>query len=174
MNGSSLTHSSMTAMLTSWLSAIRVLHLAHILEAARLQRRHISLGIVVVLLTSGIGLLHLIISNDVVWGVGSYIVFIASLVGATLGGLLTFLNDSASAALHHRAAQQYGSLRREVEETLHRVCKHEHLQSTEISSIRRTWDAIDAASPIKGRRTFKKAARIVWESTGDKAEWFIS
>lgn len=149
--------------LRKWQGAIRVCHLSHVKSAARSQRLSKLLGIPAILLSTIVGttIFSTMQSSPDVWQ--QVLVGILSMFAAGLGSIQTFLDFPELTEKHRRAAHQYGSLRREIEEELSSENGGIVLSKGFMQSIRERWDSIDLESPTLNQSIYQRAANKVWK-----------
>jgi hypothetical protein len=129
-------------LLENWRTRAHRSKIAHYKSANRFGRRHVLLGVPVVLLTVGAGTAVFATLKERPDAAIQITVGLVSIPAAILASLQTFLDYSGRAAKHRVAAAKYGSVQREIEEiSLFRPGETRILQ-TEVAAIRRRMDEL--------------------------------
>jgi hypothetical protein len=148
------------AMLQQWLTGVRMLQISHARAAARYDRLHKVLGVSVTVLSVIVGtsVFSALSSNKNPWVL--QMVGAISVLAAVLSGIQTFLNYGQLATSHQTAANQYGKLRRRIDETLQAADDRNDLDAVR-KSIREDWDDLEDKSPTVPQHFNDTARRLV-------------
>ncbi|MGA9161662.1 MAG: SLATT domain-containing protein [Actinomycetota bacterium] len=150
----------------SWHRRVAAAELGHRLMADRMRRRHLMLGIPVVILTTLIGtsafasisrsnsdqIQFLGVDPDLVLAVVGTI----GILAAVLSSLQTFLRYATRAEGHRIAALRYESLRRDMATTLALPRAARGQPDRDLGSVRQRMDRYAKESPTIGERQWEK------------------
>lgn len=131
-------------LLETWKDKVRRAQMAHYANANRCDRRHLYLGIPVVVLSVIAGATVLSnLSSDLKWI--QILIGTISMFVAILAGLQTFLKLADRAEKHRVAAIRFGDLKREIDTLL--VTPSDN-PATSIESVRERWNKTNEQSPM--------------------------
>ena len=149
------------SIIRDWNISLRTKHRAHTRCAALYNRRNLFLGVSVVALSaiSGTTVLVTLQSSPETWI--KILVGLFSIAAAVLAGLQRILPYAELSQKHKTAAEQYGSLRKELEVALAVSTDAEPCTREFINSIRTRWDTIEKESPSIPQRIFDLAANTL-------------
>jgi len=144
-------------LLHRWHSRIRATQTAHYEEASALGRRHLKLGVPVVVLTtlvstSVFAFLSTGATNPLLQiGTG-----VLSVVAAILASLQTFLNDGSKQTTHLLAATRLSGLKKRIEE--HLAIGGYDAQDLKhfVREVLTEWNAITISAPLLSQSTFER------------------
>ena len=161
----SATPSNGEALLLNWHHAIRICHKAHIKAAAYMQKKGRAFGIPVVFLSTAAGTsVFATLESSPSLGV-KVAIGLVSLLAAVLAALQTYLGYSELAAQHRSAAQRYGALRRDIEQTLATGGASAAVPPAYLEDVRSRWDSIDEGSPNLSQRLYGRIEKDVKSRT---------
>lgn len=145
-------------LLQNWHHRVYAAQSAYYLEAERLRRWHLLLGIAVVVLSTIVGS-SAFAEKGMGYGLPSVLIGTMGSLAAILAGLQTFLKLSESAANHGMAADWYATIRREIEE-LQALPRHlrGNAQST-LDGVRQNMNKAGQAAPELSEYLWASMAR---------------
>ena len=142
-------------LVQDWYKSVRRAQIAQYRAANRIRRRHFYIGIPAVILSAINGALVFAdltkVSDWVPIAVG-----LASVVVSILVGLQTFLRLPDNIEKHHKAALQFGALKRRAESAL--VCSPDNVPDW-IEKFRKDWDETSQGSPLAASPLFAREAQ---------------
>lgn len=103
-------------LLADWRTRAQRSKIAHYKAAVRFGRRHVLLGVPVVVLIAIVGTAVFATLKELPETWIQTTIGLVSILAAALASLQTFFNYSSRAAKHRTAAANYGSVQREIEE----------------------------------------------------------
>jgi len=148
--------------LDQWHHALHIFHRAHSRAATYFEQKNILLGLPAVMLTTAAGttVFATIGSSTELWA--KILTGIMSIAAALLAALQTFLKYSERAERHKTAAQNYGMLRRLLEETMLEAEKgSKALPDGFLKSFREQWDNTDKQAPNLPQRIYDEVEQQV-------------
>ena len=147
--------SSQAELLENWKVKVRRAQMAHYAAANRCERRHLYLGVPVVILSAVTGALVFAdlskLFDWVTWAVG-----FASITISILAGLQTFLKLAERAEQHRVAAGRFGNLKRKLDAVI--VSSPPSMEEI-INDIREEWNAITTESPMAVSSLWERESR---------------
>ena len=147
--------------LLQWQKGIRIDHMAQSRAAAYYSRRSRGLGLIVTILSVFVGtslFTGLASSKDL--GTIVLVAGAVSAVTAVLTAVQTFLNYGELAEKARNAANSYGVLRRDIEETLATTTDSQKLAAA-MSDMGKQWDQLDSEAPVIPQSIYNQAAADV-------------
>ncbi len=152
-----------------WHQGLRIFHRAHSRAAVLFERRNLAIGLPTVLLTAISGTTAFTtLASEVDQPVVKIMTGIMSITAAVLAALQTFLRYSELAEKHKAAAQNYGMLRRELEEVLvqcNSTSPHSAPPQGFMRDFRMRWDSADKEAPNLPQRIYNQAEEHVKAGT---------
>ncbi|PKN63141.1 MAG: hypothetical protein CVU57_20980 [Deltaproteobacteria bacterium HGW-Deltaproteobacteria-15] len=135
------------SLLQEWDTDLRVICHGHYDAAVLVERRHHTLGVLVVALTATIGtaVFATLGKNPSSWA--QIIVGLASLGASVLAALQTFLKYSERAEKHRQAGAFFGSLLKEIEQIRALPTEDDGAFRKWANSFRSRWDEVSKESP---------------------------
>jgi len=152
----------------SWYRRVAAAEHGHRVMADRMRRRHLLLGIPVVILTTLVGTSAFASINkahgDSIQNIGFdpdkvlFLVGTISVLAAVLSSLQTFMRYATRAEGHRIAALRYETLRRDMATTLALPREARGQPDRSLDSVRQRMDRYAKESPTIGERTWEKLA----------------
>ena len=152
----------------SWYRRVAAAEHGHRVMADRMRRRHLLLGIPVVILTTLVGTSAFAsiskAHGDSIQNIGVdpdkvlFLVGTISVLAAVLSSLQTFMRYATRAEGHRIAALRYETLRRDMATTLALPRKARGQPDRSLDSVRQRMDRYAKESPTIGERTWEKLA----------------
>ncbi len=129
-------------LLADWRTRAQRSKIAHYKAAVRFGRRHVLLGVPVVVLIAIVGtaVFATLKERPETWI--QITIGLVSILAAALAGMQTFFNYSNRAIIHRTAAAKYGSVQREIEEVLMFFSEDAKILQTPVGRIRRRMDEL--------------------------------
>lgn len=136
--------SDVESLLTRWLKRARESSFAHYAAEERYSKFHYAIGVPAAIFAAGVGT-SVFASLDTTVDLHTKIAIgMVSVLTAILTGLQTFLRYDERAERHRRAAVEYSSIRRELEQFI--VLSH-ILSSDTVEAIRKRIDDVAFSAP---------------------------
>ena len=144
------------ALLDEWDSDLRVICHGHYDAAVHVGRRHYTLGVPVVILTTAVGtsVFAALEKNPNSWL--QILVGLASLLAAVLAALQTFLKYSERAEKHRQAGAFFGALLKELEQVRAVPPEDDPRFRKWADSFRARWDEVSKESPTIPGHIYRK------------------
>jgi hypothetical protein len=136
-----------TELMEQWYAGIKLQVLSHYECAKLYESYHRRLGYPTVILSAltGTAFVASLNDSDIWWIKGVAVVL--SLMVTVLASLQTFLRYSERAEKHKTAAEEFGKLRRELEEMLVLVPAGGDIAKNDMDAIRTTWGDLSTNAP---------------------------
>ena len=145
------------SFLDCWRLRVRIAQSAHYNYAGTLKRRHIQLGLPVVILTTIVGTsVFSSLSNEPSQLV-IIIIGLISIASASLASLQTFLDFSGRSEKHRIAAVSLSALKKKIEAEIIMDNKEGSLLHEFIELILSDWTKINSDCPLPPEKVYKKA-----------------
>jgi hypothetical protein len=146
--------------LEQWQHGIRLEQMSHARAAARYESLHKSLGLTVTIISVIVGTSTFSALSSGKNQLVLVMVGAISVVAAVLSGMQTFLNFGQLAADHQSAANDYGKIRRHIDEILSDNQTPVDLHAS-IKAIREEWDQLEDKVPTVPQKLHDAAQRII-------------
>ena len=146
-------------LLRAWHRRVAAIERGHRLMADRMRRRHLGLGIPVVVLTTAVGTSVFASMQDSDRNTLLVIAGTVSLVAAVLSSLQTFLRYSMRWEGHRIAAIRYEALRRDMAEMLAVPREARGDPVKQLDGVRQRMDRYAKESPTVGERQWARLER---------------
>jgi hypothetical protein len=143
-------------LLADWQGLLRILQVAHYRCSAHYTRWNRILGVLVVAITTVVGGQTFASIEETATGSSMKLVFGGiAITAAVLAALQTFLGFGELAEKHRNTAVRYGSLRRELEQTVALGLDAE-ADDAFCSAFREKWDGVANESPSLHQRILQR------------------
>ena len=154
-------------LLAYWRVKAQRSKIAHYKAADRFGRRHVVLGVPVVVLATIVGtaVFATLEERPETWT--QIVIGLVSMAAAVLASLQTFFDYSSRAAKHRTAAAEYGSIQREIEEISLFPGESANKQQGAVSQIRQRMDELAQSSIDCPQSVWEAADREVFRLNPD-------
>jgi hypothetical protein len=151
------------SLLLRWLKRTRESSFVHYIAEERYRQLHYAIGVPAAILAAGVGTSVFVTLEKTTDTQIKILIGMVSILAAILTGLQTFLRYSERADRHRKAASDYSSIRREIEQTL--VFAH---APHDVDHIRKRIDDITSGAPNVTPRMWATA-----EKRAASSDYFI-
>ncbi len=146
-------------MISQWQNGVRIMHMAHNICATHFNRRHVMLGVPVVIVSTIVGtaVFSTLESAPETWM--QIVTGLLSITAAILAALQTFLRYGDLAEQHKIVSVRYGKLRRKLD--LYTSLNKPKHDEEFLHQFRQEWDEVDVDAPQIPKKIYTECANKV-------------